>query len=74
MQRLLRSSIQVPVYRIGGRVDGEWLGVISADSETVNAFGATDGDLLMEFAVKLNVIYEGMFEPGQPVDAARTTT
>lgn len=63
------SSIQVPVYRIGGRVDGEWLGVISADSDAVNAFGHADGELLLEFAVKLNVIYEGMFDPGQRMDA-----
>lgn len=57
------SSIQVPVYRIGGKVDGEWLGVISADCSTTNAFTSTDGDLLLEFAVKVTVIYESMFEP-----------
>ena len=72
VQRTLGSTIQVPVYRIGGRVDGEWLGVISADCEAADAFTHEDGDLLLEFAVKLNVVYEGLFEPGQSVDAART--
>ncbi len=72
-QRTHGSTIQVPVFRIGGRVDGEWLGVISADCDARAAFNATDGDLLQEFAVKLNVIYEGMFEPGQSVDAATAT-
>jgi GAF domain len=67
--RAVGSSIQVPVYRIGGRVDGEWLGVISADCDAVNAFDHADGDLLQEFAVKLNVIYEGMFEHGESLDA-----
>jgi hypothetical protein len=70
LQRVSGSSIQVPVFRIGGRVDGEWLGVISADSDAVNAFDPLDGDLLQEFAVKLNVIYEGMFDHGQSMDAA----
>jgi hypothetical protein len=73
LHRTSGSSIQAPVYRIGGRVDGEWLGVISADCETVNAFTPADGDLLLEFAVKLNVIYEGMFDPGERVDAAVTS-
>jgi hypothetical protein len=67
------SSIQVPVFRIGGRVDGEWLGVVSADCEAVNAFDHADGDLLLEFSVKLNVIYEGMFEPGHPLDVPAAT-
>jgi hypothetical protein len=62
------STIQAPVYRIGGRVPNEWLGVISVDGDAVDAFDHTDGDLLMEFAVKLNVIYEGMFDPDEPMD------
>jgi len=70
LHRSTGSSLQVPVFRIGGRVDGEWLGVISADSDRVNAFDHDDGDLLLEFAVKMNVIYEGMFDPRQPVDGA----
>ncbi len=73
LHRTWGSSIQAPVYRIGGRVDGEWLGVISADCEAVDAFSHADGDLLLEFAVKLNVIYEGMFEHGKSVDAAAST-
>ena len=73
LHRSTGSSLQVPVYRIGGRVDGEWLGVISADSDRVNAFTRDDGDLLLEFAVKLNVIYEGMFDPRQPVDGGPAT-
>jgi hypothetical protein len=72
LHRTSGSSIQVPVYRIGGRVDGEWLGVVSADCEVVDAFGPADGDLLLEFAVKLNVIYEGMFDHDQAVDVAAT--
>jgi hypothetical protein len=67
-QRTIGSSLQVPVYRIGGRSGGEWLGVVSADCEEVNAFTHADGDLLLEFAVKLNVIYEGMFDPDEAVD------
>jgi hypothetical protein len=67
------SSIQVPVYRIGGRVDGVWLGVVSADCDTVGAFTAGDGDLLLEFAVKLNVIYEGMFDHSESVDVEPAT-
>jgi hypothetical protein len=70
--RSIGSSIQVPVYQIGGRVDAEWLGVISADSDHEDAFHAADGDLLMEFAVKLNVIYEGMFDPSEPMDGGPT--
>jgi hypothetical protein len=73
-QRMSGSSLQVPVYRIGGRTYGEWLGVISADCDAVNAFTHADGNLLQEFAVKLNVIYEGMFEHGNSVDAATATT
>jgi len=73
LHRSTGSSLQVPVFRIGGRVDGEWLGVISADSDRENAFTRDDGDLLLEFAVKLNVIYEGMFDPRQPVDGGPAT-
>jgi hypothetical protein len=69
--RATGSSIQVPVQRIGGRVDGEWLGVISADSDEVSAFDHADGELLLEFAVKLNVIYEGMFDPDERIDGPR---
>ncbi len=74
LQRESGSSIQVPVFRIGGRTDGEWLGIISADSDALDAFTAADGDLVLEFAVKVNVIYEGMFEPAQSVDTARATS
>jgi hypothetical protein len=73
LHRTSGSSLQVPVYRIGGRVDGEWLGVISADSDVVGAFTAADGDLLLEFAVKLNVIYEGMFGPDPSLHRLLTT-
>jgi hypothetical protein len=69
LHRTTGSSIQVPVYRIGGRVDGEWLGVVSADCDQPDAFDHADGELLLEFAVKLNVIYEGMFDPDEQVDA-----
>jgi hypothetical protein len=72
-QHVTGSSLQVPVYRIGGRTYGEWLGVISADCTAVSAFTHADGNLLQEFAVKLNVIYEGMFEHGNSVDAATAT-
>jgi hypothetical protein len=74
IQRTSGSSIQVPVYRIGGRTDGEWLGALSADCDAVDAFTHADGNLLQEFAVKLNVIYEGMFEHGNSVDAATATS
>ncbi|HXM58443.1 MAG TPA: GAF domain-containing protein [Candidatus Dormibacteraeota bacterium] len=68
------STIQAPVYRIGGRVPNEWLGVISVDCDVVDAFDHADGDLLMEFAVKLNVIYEGMFDPDEPMDGTTGRT
>ncbi len=73
LHRTCGSSLQIPVYRIGGRVDGEWLGVISADSDVIGAFTVADGDLLLEFAVKLNVIYEGMFEPDPSLHSVMTT-